>query len=135
MFELFKHIPMSELLLAPDAAQMATLRSLYGLDFGIESFWVSFVLSYGLIPGLVFFAGLLAFCRDVVRSVGPGAAWVMVFFFAVASTSVSLSAKTPLFAVLVLMLMILMRKRPHQAAQVQPVHRRPARLRGALGHA
>ena len=137
MFELFKHISFSELLLAPDAAQMATLRSLYGLDFGIESFWVSFVLSYGLIPGLFFFAGLLAFCRDVVRSLRPGGTWVMVFFFAVASTSVSLSAKTPLFAVFMLMLLVLLRKRQPQAvAQAQaPSQLRPARLRGTLHHA
>lgn len=135
MFELFKHISMSELLLAPDAAQMATLRSLYGLDFGIESFWVSFVLSYGLIPGLFFFAGLIAFCRDVVRTLRPGGTWVMVFFFAVASTSVSLSAKTPLFAVFILMLLILMRKRQHDPVAAPALQRRPARLRGALEHA
>ena len=136
MFELFKHISLSELLLAPDAAYMATLRSLYGLDFGIESFWVSFVLNYGLIPGLFFFAGLLAFCRDVVRTLRPGATWVMVFFFAVASTSVSLSAKTPLFAVFILMLLVLMRRaQPEAAVAEQSPRRRPARLRGSLGHA
>jgi hypothetical protein len=137
MFELFKHISFSELLLAPDAAQMATLRSLYGLDFGIESFWISFVLNYGLIPGLFFFAGLLAFCRDVVRSLRPGGTWVMVFFFAVASTSVSLSAKTPLFAVFILMLLVLMRKRqpPAVAQPLAPSQLRPARLHGTLRHA
>ncbi len=109
MFELFKHISWSELLLAPDAKQLATLRTIYGLDFGIESFIISFVLSYGIIPGMAFFAGLFLFCRDVLRSLRPGGAWVLVFFFAVASTSVSLSAKTPLFAVLILMLVVLMR--------------------------
>ncbi len=137
MFELFKHISFSELLLAPDAAQMATLRALYGLDFGIESFWISFVLSYGLSPGLFFFAGLLAFCRDVVRSLRPGGTWVMVFFFAVASTSVSLSAKTPLFAVFILMLLVLMRKRQPQAAVGSPAasQRRATRLRGTFHYA
>jgi len=111
MFELFKHVPTSELLLAPDARQIATLRTLYGLDFGIESFWVSFVLSYGLIPGVALFAGLFLFCRDIVRVTRPATAWILVFFFAVASTSVSLSAKTPLFAILVMMVLVLMRRR------------------------
>lgn len=110
MFELFKHISWSELLLSPDAQQLATLRTIYGLDFGIESFIVSFILSYGLIPGIAFFTGLFLFCRDVVRALRPGASWVLVFFFAVASTSVSLSAKTPLLAVLILMLLVLMRR-------------------------
>ena len=110
MFELFKHISWSELLFAPDAQQLATLRTIYGLDFGIESFIISFVLSYGIIPGIAFFTGLFLFCREVVRALRPGASWVLVFFFAVASTSVSLSAKTPLLAVLILMLLVLMRR-------------------------
>ncbi len=121
MFELFKHISWSELLLAPDPQQLATLRTIYGLDFGIESFIVSFVLSYGIIPGIAFFAGLFMFCRDVVRSLRPGATWVLLFFFAVASTSVSLSAKTPLLAVLILMLLVLMRP-SRAAAASSPAH-------------
>lgn len=110
MFELFRHVSLSELLFGPDAAAISTMKSIYGLDFGIESLWVSFVLSYGLIPGLVFFAAMFLFLRDIVKTLRPGAVWVLVFFFAVASTSVSLSAKTPLFAVLVLMLLVLMRR-------------------------
>lgn len=125
MFELFKHIAWGELLFAPDAAQLSTLRSIYGLDFGIESFWISFVLSYGLIPGLAFFAALYFFCRDVVRALRPGAIWVFVFFFAVASTSVSLSAKTPLLAVQVLMLMVLMRRTASDVAPVTSWHYAP----------
>lgn len=123
MFELFKHISWGELLLAPDAQQLSTLRTIYGLDFGIESFFISFVLSYGIIPGIAFFAGLYFFCRDVVRSLRPGATWVLVFFFAVALTSVSLSAKTPLLAVLILMLLVLMR--PIRSAQAVAPARTP----------
>lgn len=126
MFELFKHIAWDELLLAPDAKQLATLRATYGLDFGIESFWISFILNHGIVPGLVFFAGLIYFLREVVRHLMPGAVWVLVFFFAVASTSVSLSAKTPLLAVLILMLVVLLRappamegRRVHEEAQAE----------------
>lgn len=121
MFELFKHLSWDELLLAPDAAQLSTLRSVYNLDFGIESFWVSFVLSYGLIPGLAFFTGLYLFCRELARHLRPGAVLVLLFFFAVASTSVSLSAKTPLFAVLVLMLLVLLRRDEKAPAAAEPV--------------
>lgn len=127
MFELFRHLSWYELLFAPDATQLTTLKRIYGLDFGIESFWVSFVLNYGLIPGLAFFAGLFLFCRDVVRSIRPGGAWVLVFFFAVASTSVSLSAKTPLFAVLILLLVVLMRQ-PSAGEPVRVRQSMPARI-------
>ncbi len=132
MFELFKHISWGELLLAPDAQQLATLRTIYGLDFGIESFLISFVLSYGIIPGIAFFAGLFLFCRDVVHSLRPGATWVLVFFFAVASTSVSLSAKTPLLAVLILMLLVLMR-RSRAAEAIMPTPAPRFRLTPPIG--
>ncbi len=128
MFELFNHIPFGELLLAPDARQIETLQFHYGLDFGIESFWISFVLSYGLVASLVFFAALLAFSIDVMRRVGAGSPWAFVFFYGVASTSVSLSAKSPLLGVFTLMLLVLLRL-PRQAvssASVASRRRRPA---------
>ena len=110
MFELFQHLSWYELLLAPDPDQMATLKRIYDLDFGIESFWISFVLSYGIIPGLAFFAALFLFCRDVLRSIRPGGIWVFVFFFLVASTSVSLSSKSTVFAELLLMMLVMFRR-------------------------
>ena len=119
MFELLRHLSWYELLLAPDPDLMSTMKSHYGLDFGIESLWLSFVLSYGLIPGIAFFTGLFFFLRDVVHAIRPGGVWVLVFFFAVASTSVSLSAKTPLFAVLILMLLVLMRDSDASEAELE----------------
>ena len=123
MFELFHHMSWHELLLAPDAQLMETLRFRHGLDFGIESFWVSFIMSYGLIAGLVFFIALIAFSIDIVRMVRPGAIWAFVFFYAVASTSLSLSAKSPLLAVFTFMVLVLMHRdqdEPLPAAVEQP---------------
>lgn len=120
MFALFQHLSWYELVLAPDAAHLATLQRLYGLDFGIESFWVSFVLTYGLLPGALFFAGLLLFCRDLARAVQSGGTWVLIFFFLVASTSLSLSAKTPLFAMVVLMILVLLRPSRVPAHYIAP---------------
>jgi hypothetical protein len=110
MFELFNHLSWYQLLLAPDAGQLTTLKRIYGLDFGIESFWVSFVLSYGIIPCAAFFAALFLFCRDLLRAVRPGGIWVLTFFFLVASTSVSLSSKTTIFALLVLLMLVMLRR-------------------------
>jgi hypothetical protein len=124
MFELFQHLSWYELLLVPDADQMATLKRIYDLDFGIESFWISFVLSYGIIPGLAFFAALFLFCRDVLRAIRPGGIWVFVFFFLVASTSVSLSSKSTVFAELLLMMLVMLR-RPQAEIARHSVRRLP----------
>jgi hypothetical protein len=117
MFELFRHISWHDLILGPDARQLETLRALYGLDFGIESFWIAYILTNGIVVALMFFAALLAFCREIQRAVRPGGFWVLVFFFLVASTSVSLSAKSPLLAVLTLMMLILLRTAPGDTAR------------------
>lgn len=109
LFELFRHISWHDLILGPDARQIETLLALYGIDFGIESFWIAYILTNGFIVSLMFFSGLLLFCREIQRSVRPGGVLVLVFFFLVASTSVSLSAKSPLLAVLTLMMLILLR--------------------------
>lgn len=130
MFELFRHIPFNELLLAPDASQLDTLRAHYGLDFGIESFWVSFALSYGLVASVVFFAALLAFSIDVVRRVRPGSLWVFAFFYGVASTSVSLSAKSPLLGIFTLLVLVLLR-RPAAPRPAKPLPNGMGRLRRA----
>lgn len=122
MFELFHYLSWYQLLFVPDADQLATLKRVFGLDFGIESFWVSFVLDYGLIPSIAFFAALFLFCWDLLRASRPGTIWVLIFFFLVASTSVSLSAKSTIFAVLVLFIMTLLR-RP-QAEHVSSVTKR-----------
>ncbi len=120
MLELIWKLPLHDLVFAPDARQVETLRFMHGLDFGIESFWVAFLLSYGAVASLIFFAALLWFCRDIVRSSRSGTILVLVFFFLVASTSVSLSAKSPLLAVQVLMLLVLMRPDPLEAPAAAP---------------
>jgi hypothetical protein len=130
MFALFQHLSWYELLFVPDPGQIETLKRIYGLDFGIESFWVSFVLNYGIIPGLAFFAALFLFCRDVVRAIRPGGVWVFVFFFLVASTSVSLSSKSTVFAeLLLLMLVMLRRPQPNAAGR----HQRSTKKARSLG--
>lgn len=108
MFELFKHISWPDLIFGPDAAQIQTLMRHYGLDYGIESFWINMILSHGLIVSFVFFPALLLFCWEVIKA-APGSLAPVVYFFAVASASLSLSAKTPSFGILVMILLILLR--------------------------
>ena len=123
MFELFRFMSWHELWLAPDAQLMETLRFRFGLDFGIESFWISFIMSYGLIASIVFFAALLAFSYDVARNVRDGAVWAFVFFYLVATTSVSLSAKSPLLAIFTMMLLVLMHRPARDQALNSPLAR------------
>ncbi len=109
MLELFDAIPERELLFGPDSEQVAALMRMEGL-VGLESFWVAFVLSYGLAMSLIFFAGLFAFLWDLVKSSSPAAAVPVLFFLLEATTSVSVSAKTTTFAMMVMIVMVFLRR-------------------------
>ena len=110
MFELFKYIPQRDFLFGPDSALIGSLKGIEGIESGIESFWVAFVLSYGLLPSALFFIGLFAFCLNIGLSIRPYAFVVFAFFFIVASTSVSLSAKSPIFGMVVAIQFIMLRR-------------------------
>lgn len=114
MFRLFEVVPLKDLLIGPDPAVIETYKIVEGLEFGIESFWVGFVLNYGLIVSLIFFAGLGAFCAALVRIAGPGAVLPLLFFFVVASTSVSISAKSVVLGQITALVLILLSREPAQ---------------------
>lgn len=115
MFAIFKHLSWAEILLGPNADYVHYLMRHYGLDYGIESFWVAIVLAYGLIAGCVLFAGLFLFCFEVVKA-RPASLAAMIYFFAVASASLSLSAKTHGFSMFIVMVLVLL---PRSIASAQ----------------
>jgi hypothetical protein len=110
MFQLFNYIPFRDVLLGPDQNLVETLKGIEGVEAGIESIWVAFILTYGLVISIVFFIGLFAFCANVVRRTHTFTIYIFMYFFIVASTSVSLAAKTPAFGMLIIMLFVLQNK-------------------------
>lgn len=109
MVQMLGQIPLLDLLLGPDPAWISSLQRLNGIELGLESFWLATILQYGLIVSLIFFAGLFAFCRDLVAASRRGSVFVLVFFFIIATTSVSISAKTTVFGMIVAIMLILLR--------------------------
>ena len=93
MFEVFRDLTWLDIMIGPDQEHVASLLRAQGVNFGIESFWIAFILSYGFIVSMVFFMGLFAFLYDVVRASALVALWPIFYFLTVSSTSVSLSAK------------------------------------------
>ncbi|MCB1506694.1 MAG: VpsF family polysaccharide biosynthesis protein [Hyphomicrobiaceae bacterium] len=109
LFTLFNHLNWSDLLFLPDHAQIATWVNILGLEYGIENFVASFILSYGIVASIVFLSALLHFCWQVALMLRPNTGWAFVYFFGVALTSVSLSAKSPLFSLFIVLISVLMR--------------------------
>lgn len=111
MYSIFEHVNWRDLIFVPDAQQIETWSHIYGLDYGIENFIVSYILTYGILASAIFLPTLLLFSRAVCHSLIRFSGWVFVYFYAVALTSVSLSSKTTVLSTTVLMMVLLMRVR------------------------
>ncbi len=118
LLNMFSVIPVSDLLLGPDQNYVHILEVKGGIVYGLESLWLGFFITYGILVSLVFFTGLFAFCADLLAFTQRGAIAVLLFFFIVASTSVSLGAKTVEFGMVCALVMIFLR----------PAHKASTRL-------
>lgn len=116
MFKLFDIFPLRDIILGPDLGRLASVQYLEGINYGIESFWIGFIMTNGLAISLIFFAGLVAFSWNLVGATRAATGLLLFFFFAVASTSVSLSAKNCLFGMFVVLILTMMRREPRKHA-------------------
>jgi hypothetical protein len=112
MFKLFEIFPLRDIVLGPDLGTLASVQYLEGINYGIESFWIGFIMTNGLAISLIFFAGLAAFCWDLISVTRVATGLLLFYFFAVASTSVSLSAKNCLFAMFAMLILTMLRREP-----------------------
>jgi hypothetical protein len=110
MLQFFDIIPPRDILLGPDPAWVKSLQVQEGVELGIESFFVGFVLAHGALMAGMFFVGMFAFCWQIARRTLPGTWLTLMFYFVVASLSVSLSVKTIAFAIFVAMTLSIMRR-------------------------
>lgn len=108
MFELFRDLTWHDVMFGPDADFIASRQRMLGIEFGIESFWIGFILIYGFFISIPIWIGLALFSWEIWRRTAPSSAWVLLFFFLIASTSVSLTAKGISLALVVLHVLVLL---------------------------
>lgn len=109
MFALFRYLSAYDLIFGPDPNMLMTWVRLHGLEYGIESFVVAFILNYGLLCTVLFFPPLTMFLYYLKTSLMPGTGLIIINFLAVALTSISLSSKSPTLSIFVMLVTILMR--------------------------
>ncbi len=109
MFALFRYLSTYDLIFGPDPNMLMTWVRLHGLEYGIESFVVAFVLNYGLLCSVLFFPPFAIYLAYLNTSLRPGTGLVLIHFLVVALASISLSSKSPTMSIFVMLLTILMR--------------------------
>ncbi len=109
MLKLFNYITWEDLVFGPDSALISSLQRTEGIEYGIESFWVAFILTNGVAMSMIFFLALFAFSWQLVTATRINTVILLIYFYLLASTSVSLSAKTCSFGMFVIMILTMMR--------------------------
>jgi len=115
-FNLLSHFDWSELLLGPNPVRVNALQSQLGLNYGIENFWVSSTVQFGLIHTALMTLGLICFFVEILRR-SSRAAWAIVLLIVmIAASSVSFSSKNIQLTQLILLITLLLPSTPRRSS-------------------
>jgi hypothetical protein len=107
-FDLLSHFDWRELMLGPNPVRATALQTQYGLNYGIENFWISCIVQFGIIHTVLLTIGLSALFAEILKRAG-GAAWaIVVLIVIVAASSVSFSSKNIQLAQFVFLITLLL---------------------------
>jgi hypothetical protein len=127
-FNLLSHFDWRELMLGPNPVRAAALQNQYGLTYGIENFWISCAVQFGIIHTVLLTVGLTALFVEILHRAG-GAAWAIVaLIIIVAASSVSFSSKNIQLAQFLFLITLLLPRERRAAAPAGPgsrIRRRP----------
>jgi hypothetical protein len=108
MFRLMGDLTWRQIIFPSSGAWSADLVQRYGI-MAVESFWLGFILLYGLVGTIIFWPGLYALCRSIMKRSQRYTPLLLLYFFANASVSASIASKTLEFAIFVTLILIKMR--------------------------
>jgi len=124
-FNLLSHFDWQELILGPNPVRANALQTQWGLNYGIEDFWISCIVQFGLIHTILLTIGLICLFAEILQR-ASGAAWAIILLIVViAASSVSFSSKNIQLAQFVVLITLLL---PRERRIVTPAslgsHRR-----------
>ncbi|MEH2613627.1 VpsF family polysaccharide biosynthesis protein [Bradyrhizobium sp. AZCC 1693] len=113
-FSLLSHFDWNELILGPNPVRANALQSQLGLNYGIENFWISSVVQFGLIHTILLTIGLVCFFVELLRRAHPAAWAIVLLIVIIAASSVSLSSKNIQFAQFAILISMLLPRERHR---------------------
>jgi hypothetical protein len=117
---LLSHFDWHELLWGPDPVRAASLQKAVGLKYGIENFWISCIVQYGIVSTIVLTLGLAGLFTEILKR-AAGAAWlILLLIIIVAASSVSFSSKNIQLAQFAVLIALLLPRERLMALASQP---------------
>jgi hypothetical protein len=115
-FALLSHFDWRELIMGPNPIRANALQTQWGLAYGIEDFWISCIVQFGLIHTTLLTIGLIGLFAEILQR-AAGAAWaIVVLIVIVAASSVSFSSKNIQLAQFVFLITLLLPRERRIAA-------------------
>jgi hypothetical protein len=114
-FDLLSHFDWHELLLGPNPVRVNALQTQLGLTYGIENFWVSSIVQFGIIHTTLLTVGLIGLFTEIIRRSVPAVWAIVVLILMIAASSVSFSSKNIQLAQFIILTTLLL---PNERALV-----------------
>ena len=115
-FDLLSHFDWRELVLGPNPVRASALQTQYGLNYGIEDFWISCIVQFGIIHTILLTIGLIGLFAEILLR-ASNAAWAIVLLIViVAASSVSFSSKGIQLAQFIFLITLLLPRERRLAA-------------------
>jgi len=128
-FSLLSHFDWHELILGPSPVRVSALQSELGLNYGIENFWVSSTVQFGLVHTALLTIGLVCFFTEVLKRSSLAAWSIVLLILMIAASSVSFSSKNIQLAQFIVLITLLLpsgpRRRPTEARPLPHTRYRP----------
>jgi hypothetical protein len=126
-FNLLSHFDWQELILGPNPVRANALQAQWGLRYGIEDFWISCIVQFGIIHTVLLTIGLIGLFVEILHRANRAAWAIVLLVVIVAASSVSFSSKNIQLAQFVLLITLLLPR--EQRVATAAGHPNPGRHR------
>jgi hypothetical protein len=115
-FDLLSHFDWRELVLGPNPVRASALQTQYGLNYGIEDFWISCIVQFGIIHTILLTIGLIGLFAEILLRASNAAWAIVLLILIVAASSVSFSSKGIQLAQFIFLITLLLPRERRLAA-------------------
>lgn len=119
---LLSHFDWNEIIFGPSVARANALQSQLGLDYGIENFWVSCIVQFGLIHTALITTALVVLFARIYATSNRAVIAQMVLITVIAASSVSFSSKNIQLAQFVVLIALLLPIERARIARTTPMN-------------
>ena len=115
-FSLLSHFDWNELILGPNPVRVNALQAQLGLNYGIENFWISSIVQFGIIHTALLTIGLVCFFIELLRRSSRTVWAIVLLIIVIAASSVSFSSKNIQLAQFVILISALLPREQRRVA-------------------